>query len=1737
MPDPHADPREAVRLLPDRDPLLLLPLRLETRFVQGRQGKELLVRVYPDSCLVDSHDERLSEAELASAKRYWAERWCAAGQRNAHLAAWRELVNRHGAGRARHILQAWQPLNPADEPVVAGDAIVLVIPVAALPAKAQEVADYWKAVWLADGAPAGVQAAYDQLAAALGEEQAAQAIAAYVPWRFTERGSAGGTRTLAGIAWLQLPPDPATRPASWSGSAVADPMPGRFVLVLSRGAVRREVLGNEVRQPLYVSFDPSGLLGGGPPAADGASLKFPDETRWLADFEVALKFGMGFRVPLAAEEEEGFDRLYVVGVMIEPEAKRGRGRLENFLTHRLHSRADLELVPLGTPTNNTEEEGAGFTGRPDPERLFDTLMGPGLFQPAGDPLDKSDGQRLAEALGIDPALMARVFNADGRDQAIAHAMRTALWPGTIGYFLSALLEPALSRTTIANTRRHFIDQVCGGGRLPSIRIGRQPYGILPVTAFDRIAWLKPRSRWGAREPLLAKLLPLLQTMRARWRDYADNVKQAGGDGDAGAQLLDVLGLNPVSAEFHFRYAQGDKHLLNLFRLVSTKWADLPEPKVVEKQVMDYLAGLGVVPAEVPQIARLLLHHLQGVLDGGTVASEPLQAGYQTEHQAYIGWLIEAAHKSVSALRLQQGLPGGQIPHALLYILLRHALLLAYSDAAVATKLATLTPEDKPEVWTRALQREEGLPHIQVKPGPIQESRWGLLFSQLPAQSVAMADYLTANIGKIKETAALAEQLRALKLLTQSSRTQADRALRHHLDTCSHRLDAWLLSIPNAQLARMERSGIYLGAYGWLENIRPKHAVLKPADIDDADQKRLDPEQQLPPLMTDSSNGGLIHAPSMDQAVTGAILRSAYLTAHNDEERGALGVNLSSERVRNALALIDGMRSGQSLNALLGYRMERGLHQRYAEAETDACILDLRLAFPLVAGNLSETAPTAGEEGLVAARNVLDGVRLVAHMRRTGKREYPFGLALPNASAPQIKVISEEAQRLENLSDAVSDLIMAESVYQSVQGNFDRASAALDAYAKGELPPVPDVVQTPSTGIALTSRVAVHLHATLAAEDGASPRAQAEPELNAWLATLLPPLDRVGCRVAWDDPVSGQHEDHPLTLAALGLAPIDLACLWQSAQPDAPFAAIASLAAEYVWGQHAAAFRADATLSLSFATPPAADALSLVEAGALLHHVAAVVKQARPLRPTDLVLDQAATLDMTRGVDGDVSALSAPLAQLGVLRAQAQTLSGVCNTALADPAPRNGGALAALDGVIVQAVALYAQAGRFGIEHSSPDRFRDMQRRLLATVQGDTAQLRDDWLQRLARCDSALAQLAGASADQRATILRAADLELPASVPAAGADSAALETAVRARRDAFAALAANLDALTKVRGSGIAAAVAGLEAVLAHPDFRTELVGTDTLRNEIAAGVAELASGAFALAGVAAAREQAVNKELVKLAASADSAKYADLATAAAQALFGEGFLHLPRFQLAAPVLDAFQRALADAQSGVTLNYLTQQAKIPFPVDEWLHGVARVRAPVQSLEGAMLYGEALGVAELSLLPLQLPYKENDSWLGLEFPDTYDIDGARLLHTLHLAAPPDANGYFKGLVLDEWTEVIPGARRTEQTADADLHSANTGVAFHFDRPNAEAPQSFLLVTPATWDGAWHWEDIVGALDSTWELMRIRAVEPEHLADPALGQMLPATYMAAASRDITISAVLAANIQVAKYMKVAP
>ena len=87
-----------------------------------------------------------------------------------------------------------------------------------------------------------------------------------------------------------------------------------------------------------------------------------------------------------------------------------------------------------------------------------------------------------------------------------------------------------------------------------------------------------------------------------------------------------------------------------------------------------------------------------------------------------------------------------------------------------------------------------------------------------------------------------------------------------------------------------------------------------------------------------------------------VLRSGHLAhAGNQMPNDLLAIDLSSERVRLATWLLDGVRQGQPLGALLGYRFER----RLQEAGKAQFISFFRELAPLVARKLEQPTESTG----------------------------------------------------------------------------------------------------------------------------------------------------------------------------------------------------------------------------------------------------------------------------------------------------------------------------------------------------------------------------------------------------------------------------------------------------------------------------------------------------------------------------------------------------------------------------------------------------------------------------------------------------------------------------------------------------------------------------------------------------------------------------------------------------------
>jgi len=1037
-------------------PIVLLPVRLETRFSVVAGGTDLLIRIYPDDVHVDTHEPELTDEEVTWGQNYWQQAWRGGGPGNEReRAAWAQLAGRFSPQRAAWIARQLEPRNPTARP----------------------------------------------------------------------SGAVADTRPLTPVPDFPSPPRHAT---AWTRAPRAALLPDRWIALgyLEGGTRVLTAMGNPVQDPLAVGPQPD------PSTAPPAPLTDPTQAidpgmRWLIDFEAAVQVGMGIRVRVTpsstVSHDEvarlayqlwtdrgrpwgspwsdwfpaearlkgpdivglgGLSRLIVLGVKAGLDQDTSPGRLAALFDAHHYTRG-LEFTPPGTPTNITPGVPRP-AGDPGFARSFLNERGPALFTPGSG----ANGEVVATALGTPFTTFSHVAHAGDDDQVGARQMHAALWPATVGYFLSQRMFGLLNDDEIGRARRHFIDFVRAVGPLPTMRIGKQPYGVLPVTSLDR--W-QPLDAADAG----ARTIEALRALREAYRRAVANVPRmrqptptgpdAGRDPDQ--DLVAVLRMQPTSLSYSLRNVFGPYFVDNFWSFAGP---GIPSTWWNGQQQLARLTGfISGMPLTTPQTTAVFAPWTDP-LEG------PLVQADRTNPQLQPNYIATLATATSQVLR------NGPIPNTqvrpLLYGLLRHALLSSYSFISGSlvqrygvptdrqeSELIDITTPDTPTIWRR-LARPIGV------------------FSGLPTIGQFMDD--PANAGN-PDLAPLTEVRTSLQALAQRSVPALEQLLVATLDACSYRLDAWLTSLATRRLAGLRaRSGGagFVGGYGWLENVRP--AAARPSD-------------------------GYVHAPSLSQATAAAVLVSAHLSHRGTGAASPFALDLSSERMRVARTLIDAVRQGQPLAALLGYRLERGLHQ----LNLDEYIDDLRAAAPLAS---TPSAPTTTPTESIAASNVVHGLDILEKWRHD---EAPFP-ALRSASLAKFLQMDAEFRVLDDQVDALGDLLVAESVYQATRGQFDRASATLDSVARGESLPVPEVLDTPRTGLGLTHRL-IAMFTTLTATSGwvGQPRGTAEPFLNSWAAQLLGNTVRVRFRATYIDAKTGTPVPgvavREVRLPDLRLCPLDM----------------------------------------------------------------------------------------------------------------------------------------------------------------------------------------------------------------------------------------------------------------------------------------------------------------------------------------------------------------------------------------------------------------------------------------------------------------------------------------------------------------------------------------------------------------------------------------------------------------------
>jgi hypothetical protein len=296
---------------------------------------------------------------------------------------------------------------------------------------------------------------------------------------------------------------------------------------------------------------------------------------------------------------------------------------------------------------------------------------------------------------------------------------------------------------------------------------------------------------------------------------------------------------------------------------------------------------------------------------------------------------------------------------------------------------------------------------------------------------------------------------------------------------------------------------------------------------------------------------------------------------------------------------------------------------------------------------------------------------------------------------------------------------------------------------------------------------------------------------------------------------------------------------------------------------------------------------------------------------------------------------------------------------------------------------------------------------------------------------------------------------------------------------------------------------------------------DVTRNE---SKVALVLQAMDASSAASARKAASGKLLADAIATPPTSndRAVTLAIGACKAILGDSFTVLPAFALAneADVLQSHGDTAQLLQHAVTT--LGMQS----PEDEWIRSVAYVRPKVAAWERIRLLHETLLRTTLDLTAVQLPYRSGDSWLGVTLPDTdaatgepFDISRDTLSVVTHGAAAFTPGSLRSGILVDSWAETIPAQEQS------------TGLAFHYNRPNAMPPQAMLLAVPPELTGKWSWDALVKILNDTLRRAKLRAVEPylldKRTGNPELGVLLPAIISEFQQYDLNISLDLRLNL----------
>ena len=329
---------------------------------------------------------------------------------------------------------------------------------------------------------------------------------------------------------------------------------------------------------------------------------------------------------------------------------------------------------------------------------------------------------------------------------------------------------------------------------------------------------------------------------------------------------------------------------------------------------------------------------------------------------------------------------------------------------------------------------------------------------------------------------------------------------------------------------------------------------------------------------------------------------------------------------------------------------------------------------------------------------------------------------------------------------------------------------------------------------------------------------------------------------------------------------------------------------------------------------------------------------------------------------------------------------------------------------------------------------------------------------------------------------------------------------------------------------VSAALTALGPVISYEDFYLVETDTSDIENSCNLFSNEILTKVKLIQADLGKKLDKINNDLLPAYdIESDPVKKIKLLQEAGKTLMGEEFKMIPSFSM--PADHALELSNALGRMDDLLDYQLNVIEKPLPVDDWFYGVARVREQMGKMEQAIMAIEGLTGNDIELTPVQFPMLDPYCWFACEFghPDedtnknlqSLFRENDHLLYTAYYHEPFNMGNDVCGLLIDEWTEVVP---TEEETA---------GTTFHFDRPDSEPPQTMLLaVSPQLLGEGWEWEDLVAVLNDTLAEVKLRAVEPQQIEQDTTSEsgsssvqntgyanMLPATISATTKYPVSI------------------